>query len=143
MTNEHCKFYDPNNGTLVTMTGEIFLVDLLEKLEGKVDLIQSNTDGVIAKQLPGVKDEELVAKINEWQERTGFVLKLEKVYDIHQRDVNCYMYKTESGKIKTLGEAVKHYDAWENPFAEDVYMAKEPVIIEQGIVDYFMFNKSP
>lgn len=143
MTNEHCKFYDPNNGTLVTMTGEIFLVDLLEKLEGKVDLIQSNTDGVIAKPLPGVKDEELVAIINEWQERTGFVLKLEKVYDIHQRDVNCYMYKTESGKIKTLGEAVKHYDAWENPFAEDVYMAKEPVIIEQGIVDYFMFNKSP
>src|SRR5574344_2054778 len=70
MTNEHCKFYDPNNGTLVTMTGEIFLVDLLEKLEGKVDLIQSNTDGVIAKPLPGVKDEELVAIINEWQERT-------------------------------------------------------------------------
>lgn len=143
MTNEYCKFYDPNNGTLVTMVGEIFLVDLLEKLEGKAEVVQSNTDGIIARPLPGVKDEELVEIINEWQQRTGFVLKLEKVYDIHQRDVNCYMYRTESGKIKTLGEAVKHYDAWENPFAEDVYMAKEPVIIEQGIVDYFMFKKSP
>lgn len=143
MTNAGCNFYDPNRGTLVTMTGEIFLVDLLEKLDGKVELVQSNTDGIIARPAEGVTEDELKAIIDEWQTRTGFVLKLEKIYDIHQRDVNCYMYRTENGKIKTLGEAVKHYDAWDNPFAEDVYMAKEPVIIEQGIVDYFMKNKRP
>lgn len=143
MTNEYCKFYDPNRGTLVTMVGQMFLVDLLEKLEGKIILIQSNTDGVIAEPLPGVDENEIRAIIDEWQERTGFVLKLEKVYDIHQRDVNCYMYRTEDGKIKTLGEAVKHYDAWENPFYEDVYRAKEPVIIEHAIVDYFMYGKLP
>nr|DAN08951.1 MAG TPA: DNA polymerase [Caudoviricetes sp.] len=143
MTNEYCKFYDPNRGTLVTMVGQMFLVDLLEKLEGKIILVQSNTDGVIAEPLPGVDENEIRAIIDEWQERTGFVLKLEKVYDIHQRDVNCYMYRTEDGKIKTLGEAVKHYDAWENPFYEDVYRAKEPVIIEHAIVDYFMYGKLP
>lgn len=143
MTNQYCKFYDPNNGTLVTMVGQMFLVDLLEKLDGKAKIIQSNTDGIIAEPLPGVTEEEIRAIINEWQTRTGFVLKLEKVYDVHQRDVNCYMYRTEDGKVKTLGEAVKHYDAWENPFYEDVYRAKEPVIIEHAIVDYFMYGKLP
>lgn len=143
MTNEWCKFYDPNRGTLVTMVGQMFLVDLLEKLEGKAKIIQSNTDGIIAKALPGVDETEIKSIIDEWQMRTGFVLKLEKIYDIHQRDVNCYMYRTESGKIKALGEAVKHYDAWENPFYEDSYRAKEPIIIEHAIVDYFMYERLP
>lgn len=143
MTNEWCKFYDPNKGTLVTMVGQIFLVDLLEKLDGKVKLIQSNTDGIIAKALPGVEREEMQAIIDEWQNRTGFTLKLEKVYDVHQRDVNCYMYRTESGKIVTLGEALKHYDAWENPLYEESYKAKDAIIVEHAIVDYFMYNKLP
>ena len=91
-------------------------VDLLEKLDGKATIIQSNTDGIIAKALPGVEEAEMRAIIDEWQNRTGFVLKLEKVYDIHQRDVNNYVYRTADGKIKTLGEVFKHYDAWENPF---------------------------
>lgn len=143
MTNKYCKFYDPYNGQLVTMVGQIFLVDLLEKLEGKVELIQSNTDGIIAKPLPGIKDEELVNIINEWQQRTGFVLKLEKIYDIHQRDVNCYMYRDASNNIHTLGEALKHYNAWENVLYEDVFKSKEPVIIEYMLVDYFIYNKLP
>lgn len=143
MTNEHCKFYDPNRGTLVTMVGQLFLVDLLEKLDGKVVIVQSNTDGIIAKGLDGVSDDEILGIINEWQERTGFSLKLEKIYDVHQRDVNCYMYRTEDGEIVTRGEAAKHYNAWENPFYEASYKAREPIIIEHAIVDYFMFNKLP
>lgn len=143
MTNQYCKFYDPNRGTLVTMVGQMFLVDLLEKLDGKATIIQSNTDGIIAKALPGVDEAEMRSIIDEWQNRTGFVLKLEKVYNIYQRDVNNYTYRTEDGKIKTLGEVFKHYDAWENPFYEDSYRAKEPIIIEHAVVDYFMYNRLP
>lgn len=141
--NEYTKFYDPQRGSLITMTGQMFLVDLLEKLEGKVTLIQSNTDGVIAKPLPGVTEKELVDIINEWQARTGFVLKLEKIYNIHQRDVNCYCYQTESGEIHTLGEAVLHYDKLTRPFERAPYNAKEPLIIAHGIVEYFMFGQLP
>ena len=143
MTNKFCKFYDPNRGTLVTMLGQMFLVDLLEKLEGKVKLIQSNTDGIIAKPLPGIKENEVVNIINEWQTRTGFVLKLDKIYDIHQRDVNNYIYKDGKGKIHVLGEAVKYYNAWENPLEEDIFKAKEPAIIHHCIVEYFINKKLP
>lgn len=141
--NEYTKFYDPQRGSLITMTGQIFLVDLLEKLDGKVTLIQSNTDGIIAKPLPGVEDKEIVKIIDEWQARTGFVLKLEKIYEIHQRDVNCYCYKTESGEIHTLGEAVLHYDKLTRPFERAPYNAKEPLIMAHGVVEYFMFKQLP
>lgn len=143
MNNEHCRFYDPYNGDLVRMSGQMFLVDLLEKLEGKVEVIQSNTDGIIAKPINGTTEEQLKAIIDEWQSRTGFVLKLEKVFDIYQRDVNCYLYKDANGEVHTLGEAVKDYGKWQWPFWKESYNSKEPIIICECIVNYLMFNKKP
>lgn len=141
--NKHSKFYDPWNGALVPIVGQLFLVDLLEKLEGKVELIQSNTDGIIAKPLEGISDEELLGIVTEWQERTGFVLKMDKIYDIHQRDVNNYMYRTAEGEIHTVGEAVKYYEKWENPLLQNSYNSKEPIIIHYCVVEYFMNGKKP
>lgn len=141
--NKHSKFYDPWTGALVPIVGQLFLVDLLEKLEGKVELIQSNTDGIIAKPLLGVSDEELLEIVNEWQDRTGFVLKMDKIYDIHQRDVNNYMYRDADKNIHTVGEAVKYYECWENPLLKNSYNSKEPIIIHYCIVEYFMNGKKP
>lgn len=143
MTNDKCRFYDPNHGTLVTMVGQMYLADLLEKLEGKVDLVQSNTDGVIAAPLPGINKEEIVSIINEWQERTGFVLKLEEIYDIHQRDVNNYMYKDSNGEIHVIGEAIKYYHSWENVLQKNCFFSKEPIITHEAIVEFFMNNILP
>lgn len=142
-TNKYTDFYDPNKGKLVTILGEMFLVDLLEKLEGKIELIQSNTDGIIIKPLEGVTEQELRDITDEWQQRTGFVLKFDKIYDIYQRDVNCYMYRDENGKIHVKGNAVKYYNQWENPFPEDAYTYSSPYIIHYCIVEYFMNGIDP
>lgn len=143
MENEYCDFYDPYKRGLVTATGQLFLCDLLEKIEPYVELIQSNTDGIIAKLIDEKNENKILEIINEWQERTGFVLKLEKIYDIYQRDVNNYMYRDESGKIHVLGEAVKYYDSWKNSLEKNSYMSKEPIIIHYGIVDYLLNNITP
>lgn len=143
MMNEHCRFYDPYNGLLVTMTGQIFLVDLLEKLEGKVRVIQSNTDGIIVEPFDWNDKDEIIAIVDSWCERTGFVIKPKEIFDIYQRDVNCYMYRDSKGEIQTLGEAVKDYGKWEWPFWKESYNSKEPVIIPTCIVNYFMFGKKP
>jgi hypothetical protein len=141
--NQYCDFYDPQKGRLVTLTGELFLVDLLEKLEGKIELIQSNTDGIMAKPLEGIKEEDLLNIVKEWCNRTGFVIEPKKIYDIHQRDVNNYMYRDEKGKIHVKGEIVKYYNSWENPFLEDSYNSTTPYIIHHCIVEYYMNNKTP
>ena len=143
MMNPHCRFYDPYNGLLVTITGQLFLVDLLEKLEGKIEVIQSNTDGVIAELLPGHTREEVIAIIDEWQQRTGFVLKVEDIHDVYQRDVNNYLYKDDTEWVHTLGEAVKDYGKWEFPFWRSSCAAKEPFILAYCIVNFLLEGKSP
>lgn len=143
MMNEHCRFYDPYNGLLVTMTGQIFLVDLLEKLEGKVKVVQSNTDGIIVEPFDWSKKDEIIAIVDAWCKRTRFVIKPKEVFDIYQRDVNCYMYRDDKGEIQTLGEAVKDYEKWQYPFWKESYNAKEPIIMCYCIVNYLIYHKKP
>ena len=140
---EKSKFYDPWNGALVPVVGQMFLIDLLEKLEGKIRLVQSNTDGIAVKPLDGVSDDDILGIVKEWCNRTGFVIKPKKIYDIYQRDVNNYMYRDDKGKIHTKGEAVKYYECWENPLEANSYNSKEPIIIHYCIVDYFMNGVKP
>ena len=148
MFNEHCKFYDPYKAALVTMTGQLFVADLLEKLEGKVELIQTNTDGIIAKPLPGIANEDVVKIINEWQERTGFVLKLEKIYNIRQRDVNNYCYSTTeviddvNSQVNVRGD-LKHFWAKDYLYSVKLFSPKEPQIISIALVNYLMLGKKP
>ena len=40
-------FYDPESYKLLTALGKMFIYDLLEKLDGKIRLIQVNTDGLM------------------------------------------------------------------------------------------------
>jgi len=148
MFNEHCKFYDPYKAALVTMTGQLFVADLLEKLEEKVELIQTNTDGVIAKPLPGIPEQDVIDIINEWQERTGFVLKLEKIYNIRQRDVNCYCFSSTE-KIDDINKQVnvrgdlKHFWAKDYLYSVKLFSPKEPQIISIALVNYLMLGKRP
>lgn len=137
------KLYDPWNGALVPVVGQMFLIDLLEKLEGKVRLVQSNTDGIMVKPLEGITEQEILDIVNEWCNRTGFVIKPKKIFDIYQRDVNNYMYRDDKGKIHTKGEAVGYYERWENPLEGNSYNSKEPIIIHYCIVEYFMNGKKP
>jgi len=141
--NNYCDFYDPQKGRLVTLTGELFIIDLLEKLEGKIRLIQSNTDGIMVKPLPEYTEQEILDIVKEWCDRTKFVIKPKKIYDIYQRDVNNYMYRDDKGKIHVKGEIVKYYNLWDNPFVEDSYQTTTPYIIHHCIVEYFMNNKKP
>ena len=138
---EGSKFYDPWNGALVPVVGQMFLIDLLEKLEGKIDLVQSNTDGIIV--YPLVSDDEVISIVNEWQERTGLSIKIDKIFNIIQRDVNNYMYRDDKGNIHTKGEAVTYYERWKNPLEANSYMSKQPVIIDYCIVEYLMNGIKP
>lgn len=140
MLNEYTAFYDPYHGRLVTLTGQIFLVDLLEKLEGKIELVQSNTDGIIVKPL--VNEQIITDIVDEWQKRTGFSLKIEAVDKLIQRDVNNYIM-LKDGNIIVKGEAVKNYGSGESIYWYGSYNSKEPSIIDNCIVDYYIHNIMP
>lgn len=142
MGNKYTDFYDPEKLLLVTITGQLFIVDLLEKLEGKVRVIQSNTDGIIVEPYDWSQKDEIIGIVKDWCTRTGFVISPKEVTDIWQRDVNCYVYR-ENGEIHTVGGAVNAYGHEDNIFAKNGYEHNEPYIYDYAIVDFFLNGVSP
>lgn len=140
---KYSDFYDPQKGSLITITGQIFIADLLEKLENLVRCVQTNTDGIIVEPYNWDDEEKIMDIVKEWEKRTGFVIKKDEIFDVVQRDVNNYMYRDDKGKIHVKGEALKHYNSLDHIFGNQMFNAKEPVIIAKGIVNYFMENKLP
>lgn len=143
MNNEYCAFYDPMKGSLVTMVGQMYITDLLEKMEGKGEVFQTNTDGIMAYPVGNTTVEELKDIIKEWMNRTGFNLKLVEIKDVYQRDVNNYMYRKMDGTIVTKGDSVKYYNHWENSLDEDIFKAREPAILHYTTVEFFMEKLMP
>lgn len=84
--------YDPQMSNNVCINGQLLLLDLIEKLEGHCELIQSNTDGLIVQ----VEDtDEAFNTVDdicyEWEQRTGMGLGFDFVTEIWQGDVNNYV----------------------------------------------------
>lgn len=97
--------YDPRSANNVCIFGQLLLTDLIERLEGKCDIIQANTDGIIVKLH---NNEQHVRDIcAEWEQRTGMGLGYDKVIKIIQPDVNNYLAVFENGKLEAKGAYLK------------------------------------
>ena len=143
MRNEYTQFYDPYHFDMVTLNGQLFLIDLLEKLDPYITLIQSNTDGIIF-EFQNENHHKIKEIIDEWENRTKFTLKREKIKKIYQRDVNNYLIEKENGKIVVKGEALKYSDVWNTPFfGFGSFKYKEPLIISILMKEFLLNNVEP
>lgn len=142
MMNEYTDFYDPWNGLLVTITGQLFLVDLLEKLEGIVDVVQSNTDGIMVVPHDWNDYDKVIAIVEEWEKRTGFTIKKETVTNLWQRDVNNYCCLHE-GEFDVKGEVVARYGQLDKLVERQAWAGKEALIIAYCVTHYFLKNILP
>lgn len=144
MNNEYTDFYDPQKALLVTSSGEMFMMDLLEKLDGLGTAFNVNTDGIMFEPFDWKDQAKIESIIQEWVDRNGFAVKMGIVTDYHGRDVNCYIMKEPDGELCCKGEAVKNYDISDAAFAAGSFFnCKEPPIIAQGIVAAFIDNILP
>lgn len=144
MNNEYTDFYDPQKALLVTSTGEMFMVDLLEKLDGLGTAFNVNTDGIMFEPFDWKDEQKIKDIIQEWVERNGFAVKTGIITNYHGRDVNCYIMNEPDGKLCFKGEALKNFDISDDAFADGSFFnCKEPPIIAQGIVSAFMDGVMP
>lgn len=98
--------YDPLHRNLVCVFGQVLMIDLIEKIEPFVKLIQSNTDGILI--LIKEKDfEKLDDLVYEWEQRTGLHMSFDLYKKIIQKDVNNYVAIDFEGGIKSKGGFVK------------------------------------
>lgn len=95
--------YDPLAFYSVTISGQLYLLMLIEQLEGAgFPILSANTDGVVARVKPGAYD-DYIAVCKTWQDQTGFLLDFETYERYIRRDVNSYIALSTSGKVKTKG----------------------------------------
>ena len=98
--------YDPLHRTLVCVFGQVFLVDLIDKIEDIVFIINSNTDGIFfkckKKDVP-----ELKRRVSEWEERTHLSMEYAEYTKFISKDVNNYLAVKAGGGIHAKGAYVK------------------------------------
>ena len=108
MKDKYNDLYDPLNANNICVTGQLALLLLVEMLEPYIELIQSNTDGLIIK-LRDLDDYDIVDDVSyEWEQITGVRLGFDPIITrIYQKDVNNYLFVDELGKVEAKGAYVK------------------------------------
>ncbi|MCP4277707.1 MAG: hypothetical protein GY779_15275, partial [Gammaproteobacteria bacterium] len=121
---KYSKLYSPDLMFHTTVTGQLCLLMLIEKLCGLV--ISANTDGITV-AVPHHQLEKVQAIVQGWEDYTGFDMEWTKYRSLHRRDVNNYFAITAEGKIKTKGV-----------FAEPG-LSKNPAnrVIYEAVIDHY------
>lgn len=114
--------YDPLHRNLVCVYGQVFIIDLLDKIEDIIQLLNSNTDGIFfkvkKKDIP-----ELNLRVKLWEERTKLKMEFDEYSTFVSKDVNNYVAVTPSGKIHAKGLYVKE----QNDLDYDIPIVNEAV----------------
>lgn len=124
--------YDPRQANNVCINGQLLLLDLIEKLEHKCKLIQSNTDGILIKITKDNMD-EIKSICEDWSKRTKMVLEYDEFVKVIQRDVNNYIIVAADGSYKSKGLVVKKLSNLDNDLP----------IVNRAVTDYLIRGIRP
>lgn len=137
--------YDPLMANLTCIFGQMFILDLIDKLEPYCRLLQTNTDGIFVL----CENEEMKNKVIEITNQVGKRLKMEFEIDEYtkliQKDVNNYIAVKKNGELECKGAMVKFNKPIDNdlPILNDAvrnYLAYD-IPVEQTINEYEEYIK--
>ena len=131
------KLYDLKMNRQVCITGQLLLIDLLEKLKPHINLVQSNTDGVLFQTDNIEMCREIV---HAWENKTGLTMEEEQVEEIYQKDVNNYIMLETNGDIKTKGGYVKNYSIKKGKERHGNFVSNSMTIIDEAIVKNLLYK---
>jgi hypothetical protein len=101
--NKYSAFYAPEFGIATTITGQLALLMLIERMElSGIRVISANTDGIVLK-IPHARDWIADQVVRWWEQRTGMEMEASHYRAIYARDVNNYLAITTDGKAKRNG----------------------------------------
>lgn len=113
MKDPYNDLYDPRNANLVILFGQLFILDLVEKIEDYCSIVQLNTDGIALRCKPEMYD-VIDDIVYEWEKRTGLKMEFKEYKKIVQKDVNNYIAVEIDGKAKCVGGWVKDKNPLDN-----------------------------
>jgi len=127
---KYSKFYSPDLLFHTTVSGQLTLLMLIERMENAgIPAISANTDGVVF-HVEHTDEELMTSIVDQWQEDTDLQMEYTYYDKLVFRDVNNYTAFTIDGKIKTKGIFVKA-DLAHNPTAD---------IVKKATIQYLGFK---
>lgn len=146
--NKFNDLYDPRQANAVCITGQLFLTDLIDKLEvvQSFELIQSNTDGIVIRFLND-DEPQLESILQEWETRVRMTLERTVIKVIAQKDVNNYVMKKGESYIFEKGvkrvidpdeDAIKTKGGYVSLFWGGNFQNNSMAVLNKAVVNYFM-----
>ena len=122
MGNKYSPLFAPSLLLQTTLTGQLTLLMLIERMEAAgISIVSANTDGVVCRCSKDLeRDMEMVAF--DWELDTSYCLERTDYKLVASRDVNSYLAVKTNGKVKRKG-IFKHSGLMKNPDRSIVYDA--------------------
>ena len=127
--------YAPDLLMTVTITGQLSLLMLIERLELRgFTVCSANTDGIVV-SCPRARRDEMNAIFAGWERDTGFATEETEYVAIYSRDVNNYIAIKTDGKTKTKGA---YFNPWSSAEYKYERFKKNPAggIIIEAVTEY-------
>lgn len=138
--NQYNDLYDPLQARSVCISGQLYLLELvchlIQDVEGLIP-VNVNTDGVMV-EFEDSQQGQVTAILEEWQERTGFVLEEEAIARYYAKDCNNYVKVGADGSVEKKGGYVVRGIAPAGAFNVN----NNAVIVAKAITEYFV-NGTP
>ena len=103
------RLYSPQLMIQVTISGQLYLLMLIEMIENAgIEVISGNTDGIVIR-CPKARYDDLTGIIAAWENITGFATEETRYKALYSRDVNNYIALKEDGSSKGKGVYANHW----------------------------------
>lgn len=100
---KYSMFYAPELLMQVTITGQLYLLMLIEALElAGINVVSANTDGIVTRTPRGLEQVRAFI-VADWERRTSMELEHVTYRGIYFRDVNNYFAITTDDEVKRKG----------------------------------------
>ena len=144
----YSTLYAPHLMVSVTLTGQLTLLMLIERLESVgVKVMSGNTDGIVflcpremfngfvmeaGKPTARLNPSPLQDVVEWWEKTTSFDLEFGEFDAVYSRDVNCYLALKPGGKAKRKGFIANHWEQGSPDFDPTSQMKKNPEMTVVG-----------
>lgn len=122
--------YDPLMANLTCIFGQMFILDVIDKIEECCQLLQTNTDGIFVLCENEKMKNKVIEVIESVSKRLKLEFEIEEYTKLIQKDVNNYIAVTKDGELECKGAMVK----FNNPIDNDL------PILNESVRNYLAYN---
>jgi len=127
--------YSPDLMMQVTVTGQLSLLMLIERLElAGISVVSANTDGIVVK-IPPEKESLANEIVEDWEFETNYDMEANEYSSLNSRDVNNYIAVTTKGKFKGKGaysDQREHFYSLRSNPANDICTEAVKAFLKDG-----------